>query len=300
MVIDGVANDTSLPDQSLSKRLAYRGVLPMFGFPTRVRLLYHDTPTARPWPPDNTVDRDLDIAISQFAPSAETVKDAVIYTAVGVVDYQPQGNKVVQIPNPLGPAIPVGSCARCQAIDQSVPPASSCPVCGATIADNPGYRIIGLAEPKGFRTLDRRGRDFDGNFEWSPRGSHPRVGVRPITMTPRANFEVWSDFDIVYTINDNDGRDFEFLRLANEDTWVTLSALENLGIRNPKSLAVDPPDIRALASIRENRCTCSWYSTAAPARTAVFSDHRECAPTGRGPGGVAVFLGICCVEQSRE
>lgn len=251
MIIDGVANDPSLPDQSLSKRLAYRGILPMFGFPTRVRLLYHDTPTARPWPPDNTVDRDLDIAISQFAPSAETVKDAVIYTAVGVVDYQPQGNKVVQIPNPLGPAIPVGSCARCQAIDQSVPPASSCPVCGATIAGNPGYRIVGLAEPKGFRTLDRRGRDFDGNFEWSPRGSHPRVGVRPITMTPRANFEVWSDFDIVYTINDNDGRDFEFLRLANEDTWVTLSALENLGIRNPKSLAVDPPDIRALASIKK-------------------------------------------------
>jgi DEAD/DEAH box helicase domain-containing protein len=101
-IIDGVANDASLPDQSLSKRLAYRGILPMFGFPTRVRLLYHDTPTVRPWPPENTVDRDLDIAISQFAPSAETVKDGVIYASVGVVDYQPQGNTVVQVPKSIG------------------------------------------------------------------------------------------------------------------------------------------------------------------------------------------------------
>jgi ATP-dependent helicase YprA (DUF1998 family) len=250
-IIDGVSNDASLPDQSLSKRLAYRGILPMFGFPTRVRLLYQDTPTVRPWPPENTVDRDLDIAISQFAPSAETVKDGVIYTSIGVVDYQPQGNTVVQAPNPLGPAIPVGSCARCQAVDQSATPASSCPVCGATITDDPGYRIVGLSEPKGFRTWPGRGRDFDGNFEWTPRGSHPRVGVRPITMIPRANFEVWSDFDTVYTINDNDGRGFEFQRLANQNTWVTVSALEQLGIRNPQLLSGDPPDIRALASIKK-------------------------------------------------
>ena len=250
-IIDGTANDPILPDQSLSKRLAYRGILPMFGFPTRVRLLHHDRPTPRPWPPEDTVDRDLDIAISQFAPSAETVKDGVIYTAVGVVDYQPQGNTVVQAPNPLGPAIPVGSCARCQTVDQSIPPANSCPVCGATVIDNPGYRIIDLSEPKGFRTLYGRGRDFDGNFEWTPRGSHPRVGVRPITMTPRANFEVWSDFDTVYVINDNDGHGFEFHRLEDQETWVTLLALERSGRRNPQQgLAGDPVDVRALASIK--------------------------------------------------
>lgn len=249
--IDTVANDPMLPDQSLSKRLAYRGILPMFGFPTRVRLLHHDKPTARPWPPDNTVDRDLDIAISQFAPSAETVKDGVIYTAVGVVDYQPQGNRVIQSPNPLGPPIPVGSCARCQAVDQSTPPSNSCLVCGATTNDSPGYRIVSLSEPKGFRTLYGRGRDFDGNFEWTPRGSHPRVGVRPVVLTARRNFEVWSDFDTVFVINDNSGRDFEFRRLTDQETWVTIAALEKSGKRNPQqSLAGDPPDVRALASIK--------------------------------------------------
>ena len=66
------------------------------------------------WPPDGIVDRDLDIAISQFAPASETVKDGVIHTAVGVVDYQPQGNSVVEQANPLGPPIPIGMCRRCQ------------------------------------------------------------------------------------------------------------------------------------------------------------------------------------------
>lgn len=221
----------------------------MFGFPTRVRLLYHGKPKAWPWPPKKRIDRDLDIAISQFAPSAETVKDSVIYTAVGVVDYQPHGNKVVQVPDPLGPSIPVGSCARCQAVDSSTPP--SCPVCGATTNDSPGYRVLRLSEPKAFRTLNGRGRDFDGDFEWTPRGTQPRVGVRPINMAHRANFEIWSDYDTVFVLNDNAGEGFEFRRLIDQETWVTIPALKKSEVRNPQQyLTGDPPDIRALASIK--------------------------------------------------
>jgi DEAD/DEAH box helicase domain-containing protein len=58
------------PQDALSERLANAEILPMFGFPTRTRYLFHDRPTrAYPWPPDDVVDRDLDIAISQFAPA---------------------------------------------------------------------------------------------------------------------------------------------------------------------------------------------------------------------------------------
>jgi len=250
--IDGVVNDHSLSDNSLSKRLAYRGILPMFGFPTRVRLLHHDRPSARPWPPDNTVDRDLDIAISQFAPLAETVKDGLIHTAVGVVDYQPQDWRVMQVPNPLGPAIPIGLCRRCQAVDSSNPPANSCPVCGATDNDDRGYEVVNLSEPKGFRSWYGSSRDFDGQFEWTPRGSHPKVGFRPINMTQRANFEVWSDSDTVFVINDNAGRLFNFERLYQEETWVTREALEGSGVSNQATLLASGGEIdrRALASIK--------------------------------------------------
>lgn len=250
--IDNVVNDQSLSDQSLSKRLAYRGILPMFGFPTRVRLLHHHPPTARPWPPDNTVDRDLDIAISQFAPSAETVKDGVVHTAVGVADYQPQGQSVVQMPNPLGPPVPIGVCRRCQTVDRSDPPDSSCPVCGATTNEDPGYEIANLSEPKGFRTWYGSSRDFNGEFEWTPRGSHPRVGFRPINMTQHSNFEVWSGSDTVYIINDNNGQFFNFERLSQGETWVTREALERSGLDNPDSVltAGGQPDRRALSSIK--------------------------------------------------
>ena len=105
----------------------------MFGFPTRVRYLFHEKPGgAYEWPPDGIVDRELDIAISQFAPSSETVKDGLIHTAVGVVDYQPQGNAIVEQVNPLGPPLPIGLCRRCQAVDGSQNPAQACPVCGSS------------------------------------------------------------------------------------------------------------------------------------------------------------------------
>ena len=250
--IDAVVNDQSLADQSLSKRLAYRGILPMFGFPTRVRLLYHDWPTSRPWPPDHTVDRDLDIAISQFAPLAETVKDGLIHTSIGVVDYQRQGQAVVDMPNPLGPVLPLGVCRRCQSVDAGTPPAISCQVCGATTNDDPSYEVVNASEPKGFRTWYGSSRDFDGEFEWTPRGSHPRVGLRAINMLLRANFNVWSDADTVYVINDNDGDFFDFERVTGTQTWATRDALSKSGIHDPATRLIQPSQVdrRVLASIK--------------------------------------------------
>jgi hypothetical protein len=137
--------------------LANVGILPMFGFPTRVRHLFHDRPTnAFEWPPEDVIDRELDIAISQFAPGSETVKDGLIHTSIGVVDYQPQGPAILQQPNPLGPPLPIGMCRLCQAIDGSQNPAPTCPVCGAA---PPDYELINVAQPRGFRTWYGASRD---------------------------------------------------------------------------------------------------------------------------------------------
>jgi hypothetical protein len=243
--------DPRFPQDALSERLANAGVLPMFGFPTRTRYLFHEKPTrAHPWPPDDVVDRELDIAISQFAPMAETVKDGLIHTAVGVVDYRPQGNRPIEAPNPLGPAIAVGVCSACQAVDGTQPPAASCPVCGATPQQDPGYRITTLAQPSGFRTWYGRSRDFDGTFEWTPRASRPKMGVAPLPVAQRANFEVWADQETVYVINDNDGRLFDFEKLAQGETWVTRLALANVGVSNPQMDIGAGIDQRALGSVK--------------------------------------------------
>jgi len=243
--------DPRLPQRSLSERLANIGVLPMFGFPTRVRYLFHEKPGgAYEWPPDGIVDRDLDIAISQFAPSSETVKDGLIHTAVGVVDYQPQGNAVVEQANPLGPPLPIGLCRRCQAVDGSPIPAQSCPACGAAA---PEYEQVNLSQPRGFTTCPWFGgsRDFDGVFEWTARASRPKMGVPPNWVpTPVANFEISSGEDTVYVINDNDGQQFDFEKLARGETWVTRDALAKIGVNNPSFAPGGTPDRRSLASVK--------------------------------------------------
>ncbi len=246
--VTAASTDPRLPQRSLSERLANVGVLPMFGFPTRVRYLFHERPGGSyEWPPEGVVDRELDIAISQFAPSSETVKDGVIHTAAGVVDYQPQGNSIVEQPNPLGPPLPIGLCCQCQAVDGSQNPAQACPVCGAA---PPDYEQVVLSQPRGFRTWYGASRDFDGVFEWTARASRPKVGVMPIGMTPVANFEIWSGQDTVYVINDNEGRLFEFEKLAQGETWVTRDALAKVGVNNPPLAPGGAPDRRALASVK--------------------------------------------------
>ena len=249
--VTSISTDPRYTQAALSERLANAGVLPMFGFPTRIRFLYHDRPRrAYPWPPEEVIDRELDIAISQFGPGAETVKDGLIYTAIGVADYLPQGNSIVEEPGPLGPAITVGLCASCQAVDGSQPPPTSCAVCGATPAQNPGYRVIDLAQPAGFRTWYGNSRDFDGAFEWTPRASRPKMGITPLPVNRRANFEVWADQETVYVVNDNDGRLFSFEKLAQGETWATQDALAAAGINNPSIDLAAGFDTRALASVK--------------------------------------------------
>ena len=249
--VTAASTDPRYTQTALSERLANAGLLPMFGFPTRIRLLYHARPPhAYPWPPEDVIDRELDIAISQFGPGAETVKDGLIHTAVGVVDYRPHGNRVKEAAEPLGPAVSVGLCASCQAVDGSQPPPASCAVCGATSDQDPGYRVIDLAQPAGFRCWYGTSRDFDGAFEWTPRASRPKMGVTPLAVKQRANFEVWADQETVYVINDNDGRLFTFEKLARGETWATRDALAAAGVANAPIETAAGSQERALASVK--------------------------------------------------
>jgi DEAD/DEAH box helicase domain-containing protein len=243
--IDHAVTNPHLTQDQLSERLANAGVLPMFGFPTRVRYLFHKRPNAgAKWPPEEVVDRPLDLAISQFAPGSETVKEALIHTAVGVVRYQRQGNQAIEMPNPLGPATTVGLCVACQSIDTDDPPAPACRVCRATTDT---YRVINLAQPAGFRTLYGKERDYDGSFDWTPRATRPKLGMGPVSPQVRANFETWKGGRTVYVINDNNGALFDFEQLVGE-TWMTRDAAAKISPNwNPQASA--GPDSRALAAI---------------------------------------------------
>lgn len=250
--VTAAANDPLLTQDALSERLANAGLLPMFGFPTRVRYLFHQRPSAAyDWPPEaGVVDRDLDLAISQFAPGAETVKDGLIHTSIGVVDFRPQGNVIVERPNPLGPPRPIGFCRKCQAVDVQPGAAAACPVCNATSLQQPGYEVLQLSQPLGFRTWFGRERDFDGDFAWTPRASRAKMGATLQPLVARANFGIWSGQETIFIVNDNAGRCFDFIKLNQGETWATREALTQVGINNVQVNTAAGKDRRALAAIK--------------------------------------------------
>lgn len=261
--IDAVArHPESLPHLALSERMASLGALPMFGFPTRVRLLFHEPPRIDQggWPPERgVVDREIDIAISQFAPGAQTVKDDELHTSVGVVDYRPSGGRVEPAPDPLAIQVPVGVCRVCQALVESPAQGGGCPYCSAARSDR-GYRSpVALTEPPGFLTWWSVRAEFSGGFEFTPRALRARMGAMLNTPTSRRNFIVDSGQARVYRVNDNDGKDFEFKKIDRHHIWMTEDALDQALRDLPRSErnAVTPmrfdstaqPLSRALAAI---------------------------------------------------
>ena len=217
--ISEIVNDRRYTQEALSEQLANAGLLPMFGFPTRSRLLYTRWPwRGNPWPPEKgKVDRDLDIAISQFAPGSETVKDKAVHTACGVVELYPQGNGVGSNPGFFpdlnsGNPSPIGLCDNCHAVDNLDPthaPATGgqeptlrqCPVC-----QQETLRPIDAREPKGFFT-DLAPKDFEGSFEWTPYSTRPTLSLQSQGIQPNlvGNTNVSAFEDEIISVNDNGG-----------------------------------------------------------------------------------------------
>ncbi|OAD22931.1 DEAD/DEAH box helicase domain-containing protein, partial [Candidatus Thiomargarita nelsonii] len=219
--IRDIVNDPSYTQDALSERLANAGLLPMFGFPTRERSLYTRwASSAYPWPPKRgVIGRNLDVALSQFAPGSQSVKDKAVHTACGVVDLYPQG-KYVKTGAGFVPALPqanpqsLGLCHHCQAVvyphtvlqqtDEQELPVDDCPVCGKK-----ALRCLDAREPKGFFT-DLQPQDFDGRFEWQPRSTRPSLSIPKSdaqfpTYKPIGNAEIAAWNDHIISVNDNGG-----------------------------------------------------------------------------------------------
>src|SRR6202042_2989374 len=86
--IDEAVGNPYLGHTELSELLANAGVLPMFGFPTRVRPLYsRQLRSAGDAERYTVADRDLGMSITAFAPGAVVVKDGAEHLAVGFATY---------------------------------------------------------------------------------------------------------------------------------------------------------------------------------------------------------------------
>ncbi|MEV7632904.1 helicase-related protein [Microbacterium sp. NPDC089318] len=189
---------------ALSTRLAEGGVLPMFGFPTQVRKLYTDRPTSIV--DSSNLDRDSSVAVSEFAPGSEIVKDKHVHIAVGLVAYAPVGNGIRSEWTPYSDARVVGMCPTCLTV-QEAPETSTCPVCSST-----SYQRVSVIEPLGYRTSHR-----PRPYEWvrsagAGRGV-PKIAFGPTDADHTANIESQLGSGAqIYSVNTNRDQLYNFQR----------------------------------------------------------------------------------------
>ena len=203
--ISGVVADTAYIQEELSERLATAGILPMFGFPTRVRSLFSPTPGGRA---DSKVvsDRPIDHAIWSFSPGSELPKDKELHTACGFARMYDFRGEIRRDPDPLGQPLLYSKCIDddCASVVQGEH--DECAVCGQQAV------TFKLFQPKGFVTTFSP-RDYDGQRQRGPAISPPilaftpnyesglKVGAASLSLTNRKPIAL---------VNDNEGRMFDF------------------------------------------------------------------------------------------
>lgn len=152
----------------LASAMAERGLLPLYGMPTRSRNLYVGMRTRRQGDTDDpewdTIDRDQDVAIFEFAPGAILVREKRRHLCVGFVgelpppDRNPTNNDVVPYDGWARETFYVGFCEACGSWEKDKEGMRPCSACGATIPQD-SYRPC--ISPAGYRT-DFRPKDEDG------------------------------------------------------------------------------------------------------------------------------------------
>jgi hypothetical protein len=84
--ISSISEDNKIfSEKELSAKMASSGLLPMYGFPSRVRSLYQSIPVNIDDTDCIVSDRSIDDAIGIFAPGAEVLRDKMIHTCFGFV-----------------------------------------------------------------------------------------------------------------------------------------------------------------------------------------------------------------------
>jgi DEAD/DEAH box helicase domain-containing protein len=205
--IDNVIIKSDQQEMELSETLAQFGILPMFGFPTRVRNLYGKLPVnSNSEDKASIADRSLDAAVGMFAPGAEITRDHQIHSVIGFAAFELSINNAKPI-DPLGPAINVSRCLTCESLFLNQKDDLICPVCFVPL------QKVEMYEPLGFRT-DFKPRDFDDETDAASPASPPKLVLgadqipNKIENHINATLSTYEQVRLV-TINDNRGELFE-------------------------------------------------------------------------------------------
>lgn len=210
--IEHAHNNAELSGEGLAERLAEAAILPMFGMPSRTRLLYHQLTKDG----EKTVDRDLELAITEFAPGAQKTKDKAIHTAIGFTPpiYSQGPRWQLSSNDPLPFRRWVYWCKDCGSMTTSEQhdPSDHCEYCGQPKGIDAYYREFEIAVPQAFRTDLTNGDDAkeDQNVMFGVSAAMVETAEEPQReRIPDTNCtKALADEGIVWRINDNAGHFF--------------------------------------------------------------------------------------------
>ena len=214
--IDSAVSMITRNNSSLGECLADAGILPMLGMPTRVRELYlyvfENDPRSQTFG-KKTIDRDLELAITEFAPGSKRVKDKRIFECNGFTPtliwnrssgrghWAPQGNALERTKLILW-------CPECLYFEAEgvTDSAGGCLRCGCPVGDEHGTTLLcNAAAPAGFRVVNAPAAAVGEDDEHG-------VSTRSFLAVPATQFEkstnysnaaLESGFPEVFRVNDN-------------------------------------------------------------------------------------------------
>ena len=212
--IDQACSNPEIASEGLAEKLAEAAVLPMYGMPSRVRNLYHGLPQGKD--KELIIDRDLDLAVTEFAPGSQKTKDKRVYKAIGfTAPLLPNNKSEYLIPaEPLPARQWMARCEQCHYTKTSDerPLDTSCPNCGCpSNGRHPSFRVFQFAVPLAFRTDLGRGKDSQEETEFLPTGAATIAesdSQEPCRVAETNSETALSRSGRVYRVNDRSGRLF--------------------------------------------------------------------------------------------
>jgi len=215
VVIQGIVDNPEITGDGLAERLAEGAVLPMFGMPSRIRVLYHTLTNSSDR--EFKIDRDIELAISEFAPGAQKTKDKAIHTAIGFTAplHRVSLRWAPLSDNPLPYKRWLQRCKACGNTETSVQESAdnSCPRCGRPSDDKKLFSQFPITIPQAFRTDLTRGEDakedFNIMFGIPAALAESSSSMQPVNLQGTNCSVSLSDDGRVWRINDNAGNLFE-------------------------------------------------------------------------------------------
>jgi len=205
-------NSVELVGDGLAERLAEGAILPMYGMPSRVRLLYHGFRGREAL----SIDRDLDLAITEFAPGSQKTKDKRVYTAIGFTGpLLPDPAWHSATDNPFPRRMWMARCVQCHYVDTSnvQQTMTNCPSCGSPRGEdeNAEFRVFEIVVPSAFRTALSKGVDAKADDEFLPRGTSSvaeKTDQLPVVVPETNTGLIPTSGSHVYRVNDRAGQLF--------------------------------------------------------------------------------------------